>query len=161
MDTNIEKSINLEEKDLFNYYIAFTFRKKYKYIASTILFVTVLIITTLFKENTLLNNLMQIASLIGLVAIIILPVTLKFRAKKDYSSNKLISRTQNYIFTNEGITVQTNSGKSIIKWSDLYKVKDTKRYLYLHIGENQAIILPKHYFNDNEIALIKQMANEA
>ncbi|WP_352418429.1 YcxB family protein [Proteiniborus sp.] len=158
MNTNIEKSIKLEEKDLFSFYIAHTFRKKYKYIGATILFVVVLIATLAFKEDTLINNILQIASVIGLVTIIILPITLKFRARKDYNSNKLLNRTQNYTFANEGITIETETGKSIIKWSDLYNVKDTKRCLYLYIGSSQAIILPKHYFNDNEIASIKKMS---
>lgn len=158
MNTNIEKSIKLEEMNLFSFYIAHTFRKKYKYIGIAILFIVVLIATSVFEEDTLFNNMMQITSLIGLVTIVILLITLKFRAKKDYNSNKLLNRIQNYTFANEGITIETETGKSIIKWSDLYKTQDTKRCLYLYIGNNQAIILPKHYFNDNEIASIKKMS---
>lgn len=159
MSTYIKKSFKLNEKDLFNYYLTFTFRKKYQFLAVTILFATTFIATILAKKDTFMKNLLQIASLIGIVSIVILPITLKFRAKKDYSTNKLINRTLNYTFKEDGIYIETDSGKSMVKWSELYEMRETKHHLYLYVGSNQAIILPKQYFDHIEIEEIKKKNN--
>lgn len=64
--------------------------------------------------------------------------------KKTYNSTKIAhDRRIFYSFFEDRMMVQTEIGKSLVKYSDLYEVKETDDHFYMLVGRNQGYSLRK------------------
>ncbi len=102
----------------------------------------------------------------GLIAIIwflemiFLPI---YSAKKAYKTSKLYSSTEIiYDFFKDHIILKTirdgeESGESRIKYTDLYKVIDTKEYVYMYVTSNQGYICSKKNINLEEYSKLSEV----
>lgn len=103
-------------------------------------------------------------TLIGAIAIIwILEVVFlpKVYAKKAYTSSKITSNSLiEAEFYEEKIilkTIKDNEivGNSTLKYDDLFKIVDDKKYMYLYISQNQAFICNKNNFEGDYNKLLE------
>ncbi|NMA93801.1 MAG: YcxB family protein [Clostridiales bacterium] len=64
--------------------------------------------------------------------------------KKTYNSTKIAhDRRIFYSFFEDQMMVQTELGQNLVRYSDLYKIKETDDHFYLLVGRNQGYSLKK------------------
>lgn len=101
-----------------------------------------------------------IISIIWFIEMIFLPT---YSAKKAFKSSKLYSTTEIiYDFYKDNIILKTirdgeSSGESKIKYTDFYKVIDTKEYLYMYVTSNQGYICSKKDIRAEEYSKLSQI----
>ena len=101
-------------------------------------------------------------SLLG-VMLLIVPMSLVFfglpfflvysPAKKHFESNKLLHREYNYVISKTGLNISRESSNSLINWSDVYKIIETKHTFAFFTSREQAIIIPRRYLLSEEVYL--------
>jgi hypothetical protein len=69
-------------------------------------------------------------------------------------SHEQISELKIILTDNEYIDI-TNGEKNSLSYEKFYCYKETKNYLYMFVDRNNAIIVPKREFNNDELTQIK------
>ncbi|MEE1899639.1 YcxB family protein [Flavobacterium rakeshii] len=89
------------------------------------------------------------------VAIIAIPLLLwrsiKKASKKAFEKNARFYTNVSYTFTHSSYKSEGDDFSTTYKWEDLYKIKETKKWFFIHISKNQAVILDK-----SQIDLLQQ-----
>lgn len=70
-------------------------------------------------------------------------ISLWWRSKRIFTSDKLLHQDQLYRFSTDGIYYTTTSGTGNIGWSDIYKVVETPKYFYIYVGKLRSLVIPK------------------
>jgi len=86
----------------------------------------------------------------------ILLIIILIRSKRIYRTDKAFQGQLNYKFTNDSIQITTETVNSIIKWSNFYKMKETKDFFLFYQSAGIATLLYKKMFTDTELANFKQ-----
>ncbi|HHW31971.1 MAG TPA: YcxB family protein [Clostridiaceae bacterium] len=84
-------------------------------------------------------------------------------AKRIYSANSELSKTQSYNITDYGITLNTTNSYKNVKWEEVFKVIELSEYFLVFTSPTAegAFVLPKRSFiNENQITLFKQIITQ-
>lgn len=84
---------------------------------------------------------------------------IRFSIKMYYQSNKLMQKEMTYIITNDSIEFQTESNTSNIKWSELYKIIETKCSMVIYTSHTHWII-PVSCFLEIDLDRFKLLAKQ-
>jgi hypothetical protein len=84
-------------------------------------------------------------------------LVLRFTAKKQYESNKLMKSETETILNETGISQSSKYGNTSVEWVDLYKVEEAKSAFYIYIAKRQAFILPKRILENGEAAAVRTL----
>lgn len=148
---NIEKDFKntLEKKDYVTYLLT----------TNNILLISPIIIISLLTSiiYSLVTSGFKIEIIIYTLPIVLF--ILSYIKMYKVISNTLKSQKELYELT---ITLTDNEYKDVTNgehnsfaYSKAYCYKETKNYFYLHIDKNNALIIPKRKFNEDEIAKIR------
>ena len=148
---NIEKDSKntLEKKDYVTYLLT----------TNNILLISPIIIISLLTSiiYSLVTSGFKIEIIIYTLPIVLF--ILSYIKMYKVISNTLKSQKELYELT---ITLTDNEYKDVTNgehnsfaYSKAYCYKETKNYFYLHIDKNNALIIPKRKFNEDEIAKIR------
>ena len=96
----------------------------------------------------------------ALLFTVINPLLLFLRSVKQVKKNVGFSVPIEYIFTKKGFTMHQGEQKADALWSDLWRVRDGKRYLYLYGNSVRANIIPKSQL-DGQAQLLSQLIKES
>ena len=104
------------------------------------------------------NILLSIGGIVLYVVIVYL--ALEFTIKKNWNSYKNIPKDGIYMFYEDAMETRNSNGYSLVKYSDLYKITETKENFYLYIGNNQAHIIIKDNCSEGLIAFLSEIKNQ-
>lgn len=94
----------------------------------------------------------------------ILLITMKTKIDRNYKMNELVFKNMsyNYLFTDEEVHIQIENGTSTnethLSYKSIYKVMHSDKYIFIFISSNQAFLVDKSCFendNDNNIIIEK------
>lgn len=119
------------------------------------LYILIMIPVLLFlysKDNTpYLLFMAGFASLYELIYLVILPLTVLIQSRRIFNSDKFLAEVQKYEVNVEYINLSSVSSKNTIKWTDIYKFIETKKYIYIMLAKNKALIIPKEKISDEQL----------
>lgn len=153
----VSVEVLLTEQDVINYQKAVIKRTPVFIVAAFGLFLFVIgvyrIITgeayiCIDQDQTLL--LPTILQIVFGALFLFIPFGMRKAILKSYKTNKLLQKPQCYEINHDGIHITSEYTNSSIKWSDLYKAKDTKLNFLLYLSKQQAYVLPKRCFSSVE-----------
>lgn len=130
-------------------------RIKKRAILLSIIFVALIIITFIFKDFSYL-----IGALIGvIIAIPMSLIIIKIRMKKLWkSSNYVKDKYMEITFDDEKVSSKMGESSTIVKYSDIYKILETKTHFYILVSQNQGFIVKKANCSQEMIDFIKKIA---
>lgn len=91
-------------------------------------------------------------ALLGIILIVLLSTPLAFHlsAKKSLKTNKMLMATHTYTLNEESISSVSETSSMNSKWSDMYDFRESRNHFLFYISNNQAFLIPKRLFNNNE-----------
>lgn len=73
------------------------------------------------------------------------------QAKRVFKSNAIVQREQEVHFTEQGVTIISPNGTSLIQWNEIHKVTESNKIFTIYIAQNQGLIIPKRCGDPNKI----------
>jgi hypothetical protein len=70
-----------------------------------------------------------------------------FNAKKQMASNKALSETIHYVFSQEGINATAASSSGSTAWHNVFEAHETGRNFLIFISKNMMYTIPKRCFH--------------
>ena len=98
--------------------------------------------------------------IIPFFVITFLPAITFFAAKKNYSSNKRIKELIEYKFEKDYLIIKGESFNSQLTWDKLYKVTQTKKWIFIWQSRQTANAIHKSDILDGEMNELKQILTE-
>lgn len=89
-------------------------------------------------------------TIFSLFILIVIPLSIVQSTQKDLKTNKFISQTIEYIFTDNYFTITGETFNMQNSWSDLNKIVELKSWFILYTSKTQAIFIPKDRFEDKD-----------
>jgi hypothetical protein len=89
--------------------------------------------------------------------IFFVPLTTWFAAKKNYSSNQRLAENIEYQFGNEYLFVKGESFTTQSAWDKVYKVTETKKWIFVWQSQQIANIIPKRDIWEGDIIGLKEI----
>ncbi|WP_181438885.1 YcxB family protein [Paenibacillus sambharensis] len=98
----------------------------------------------------------------GLLLILVLYgfflLSLKWRSRRVYNSDKLLQQEQHFVFTNEHIAFTNATGTGSMAWDDVYKAVETKSHFLIYMGKMRSLIIPKASMSSEaDISALRQL----
>jgi len=123
--------------------------------------ISVLFIVNLVLDITSGKYITITSGLLAAILIVLLgtPLMFRFSAKKGLKTNKMLMAEHTYTFTKDGIASVSEHGKLDTEWATMYEFRESKNNFLFYIGNNQAFMIPKRYFDDSaKLALVREWA---
>ena len=80
--------------------------------------------------------------------LIAIPLSIIRSVHKDIKTNKFISQTIEYIFTDNYFTITGETFNMQNSWTDLNKIVELKNWFIFYTSKTQALFIPKDRFED-------------
>jgi len=90
-------------------------------------------------------------------AFLLMIISIYFNAKKHLATNKSLQGTIRYRFAEEGIEAASTLSSGSLKWELVHEAFETRHNFLLFISDRQMYTLPKRCFNEEQIALFRQL----
>lgn len=161
----VKANFKLDFKDYKDFNIHHS--KKHFY-GAAILYSIIFIATILYKtfignaDSKLLKEILIIAIPTGILLVslilLIFYFLLIFYSKKVFKSEMLLQEEQNYIISDNGISLVSKSGNNSIGWENIFKVTESKNSIFLYLGNIKAMIIPKRAIgSEDNINILKDI----
>ena len=115
----------------------------------SVVFTVVALMTGASTEN--LVFLIPIGLIVGAVGYFIMITTMMLKANRVYKSSKIWQRKRKLHFTEQGIQIEDNG---LILWSDVYKVKESKRMFLIFFSQIQSLLIKKNLVDEEKFRII-------
>jgi hypothetical protein len=89
--------------------------------------------------------------------LIFIPVSLYFRTKKHFESDKLIQEEQSYQIDADGVKVKSEYGNSAIPWDKIYGAHLNKKYITIAMSISRMFLLPARFFEEGQMAELAEL----
>ncbi len=99
-----------------------------------------------------------IAVIIFVAILIYLPISTKSRLKKLFASDKFLQLEQTYDITADSISVSSERSNTLVKWDEVYSLKESQDMFAIFLARNRAFLLPKRFMDDAAIQELRQLA---
>lgn len=163
-----EEKIVCKCESLYDYEAIKIFNKYHTYSNPKNILVSVIAIILIIYSILAMNTdsyLRIISGVIGVIWIVEMILLPKLWAKRAYNTSKLTADSKLLVnFYEEKMKLVSlkndeKVGESIITYDDIYKVLETKEYVYLYISSNQAYLCKKENF-DGDYSVIASKLKE-
>ena len=151
MEKEIKVTITVTAKDLFWFMLQHTYRSVGGVLSLLFSLAAFGMLLYCFDSVDFPYQVVLIIS--SLLFTVINPFLLFLRSAKQVKKNAAFSVPIEYIFTKKGFTMQQGDQRADALWSDLWRVRDGKHYLYLYGNSIRANIVPKSQLNGQAQAL--------
>ena len=101
------------------------------------------------------NNPFLFSGGLFMVFILLFLYFVKWRARKFYKSNIKIQREIIYTFNDDELAYKGYNVIAKYKWSELPKLKITKKMIIIYVANLEALLIPKQLFTETQIAFLK------
>lgn len=139
----IKFDIKLATDDMyrFNMYHAYTSLQGILSVVMGLFIIGVIVISEQFQD--FLTVLPYIA--LAFVFLLYIPVTLRFRSKRQIFASEILKGVLHYTLTEEGVVVSAGreTEQATLPWSYVYKIVTTKSNILIYSNRVNAYIIPK------------------
>lgn len=147
-----EYKVKLTEKDLFNFMMYHNYhgiQGKLGIIVAALAFAAAAVT---FGNVEMLYTVAYIVC--GVVFLLYTPISLRFKAKKQFVLIPDLREEMTYTFDDEKIVSAMKDQSAEVQWIKIFKVVGTKGYLYIYTDRMHSTIIPKEALGDqfNELA---------
>lgn len=151
--------VKLDEKD----YIGFNYWYAKKIIIFVNVFYAFLIMIILFLllwlPNRTFSMVIDIVALLVLVLFLVyFNIGIYFRSKKIFASDKFLQLEQTYDVTVDSISVSSERSNTLVKWDEVYSLKESQDMFAIFLGKNRAFLLPKRCMDEAAAQELRQLA---
>lgn len=158
MEKEIKASVTVTAKDLFCFMLQHTYRSVGGVLS--LLFSVGALGLLLYCFDSVDWPYRVTLILASLLFTVINPFLLYRRSLKQVKRNPGFSVPIEYTFTRKGFIMKQGEGQAEALWSDLWRVRDGKHYLYLYGNSVRANIIPKNQLN-GQAPKITQLIKES
>ena len=158
MEKEVKVTVTVTAKDLFWFMLQHTYRSVGGVLSLLFSLAAFGMLLYCFDSVDFPYQVVLIIS--ALLFTVINPLLLFLRSVKQVKKNVGFSVPIEYIFTKKGFTMHQGEQKADALWSDLWRVRDRKRYLYLYGNSVRANIIPKSQL-DGQAQLLSQLIKES
>ena len=89
--------------------------------------------------------------------VIFIPVSLYFRTKSHFESDKLIQEEQNYQIDENGVKAKSEYGNSDIPWDKVYGAHLNKKYITIALSKSRMYLLPARFFEGEQMQELSEL----
>lgn len=82
-----------------------------------------------------------------------------FRARSTYRSNKKLSETIEYGFSNDGFDIKGETFSSQSSWNTVYEVSQTKNWIFVWQSQQVANVIPRQSMWEGDVAELRDILN--
>lgn len=75
-----------------------------------------------------------------------MPLLVKRLGRRQYDSNKLLQKETQYTIASEGIKAESESVLLDLRYDEIFKIMETKKYIFIYESDQAARIIPKRSF---------------
>jgi hypothetical protein len=90
--------------------------------------------------------------------LIYIPISTRSKLKKLFASDKFLQLEQTYNITADAISVSSERSNTLVKWDDVYLLKESQEMFAIFIAKNRAFLLPKRFLDDATTQELRQLA---
>lgn len=112
------------------------------------------------KQNTPLSPLISFVAGVGLLFMLLMPVSIYFQSKKVFESDKLLAEEQVFDFRDDGFSVSAAYGNSEITWDKVFKAAVTKEFISVYLSEVRAFVLPARFLSREDYDSLKKIITQ-
>lgn len=149
----IQASITITAKDLFFFMLQHTYRSVGGALSLLFSIGAFFLLLRAFTTVELPYKVILIIS--SLLFTVINPFLLYLRSVKQVKRKEGFCKPILYTFTKKGFTMQQGKEQATALWSDLWKIRDGKKYLFLYGNTIRANIIPKNQLNGQQEEISK------
>jgi hypothetical protein len=152
-NANVEIQVTLHINDLFKFNLSLLFRKVwYQFLfAMSIVGALTLTFPLSFTDKYIMSQSnILLTRIIVIIVVIALPISIYFKLKNGLLTDKKAVEEFNFNFSESGIECNSPSVSSNTYWNKIYKVEETKRYLWIFTLKESGFIIPKRYFKSTD-----------
>lgn len=151
-DVHCGGTLTWREFKKYNFYA----RRKLFTITSISFFIILFLLNMILFRQMLLSFTM--AAVFALILWILITIIFPLKVRNEYSSNQLIKQEIQYDVTNDEVVQTRGKSKTFFQWEDFISAYEHKDMFRVHISKNQAVVLPKRFFkNDDEISDFRRL----
>lgn len=137
----VEVSVQVEVMDLF----FFMFQHTYRSISGIcgVLFSVAAFFVLLWTWGTVSTSYMVLLAVCSVLFTVINPIMLFVKAAKQAALNPSVKTPTVYFFGEKEFVMKQGKEEASAQYSSLYRIRNTKRYIYLYGTANRANIISK------------------
>lgn len=140
----------LDFKSYLKLMYTLTYRKPIMIVITVFSFVLLLLAILYFLGlNFLFDETPFFPLFLGFFIIVVLPTSIYFNARKNFTTHGLIKEKIIYEFTDEKITQNGETFHSEMEWTKIYKVVEMKNWILIYHNRQIANTIPKESFGEN------------
>ena len=147
-------TVDLTAKDLFEFNIYHSYTHS-QGIAS-VLFGLAAIGVTIAEFDKLTTGMFAVRILLGIAILVYIPCTLAMRARMAVKKGGSFDKPINITIGEDGVDVGVGEETNLIKWENVYRLKDRKNQFLIYTGRITALIIPKRCISGELIARIQE-----
>jgi hypothetical protein len=99
-----------------------------------------------------------ITAIIFVALLVYIPISTRSRLKKIFMSDKFLQMEQTYNITVDAISVSSERSNTLVKWDEVYSMKESKDMFAIFIGKSRAFLIPKRFLDDAATQELRQLA---
>lgn len=132
----------------FKKYNFYARRKLFTITSISFFFILFLIYIILFHKILISFTM---AAAFALVLWILITIIFPLKVRNEYSSNQLIKQEIQYDVNKDEVVQTRGKSKTFFKWEDFISAYEHKDMFQIHVSKNQAVVLPKRFFKNDDV----------
>ncbi|MGN0382818.1 MAG: YcxB family protein [Eubacterium sp.] len=137
----VKFELKLSTKDMFKFFIYHNYARISGCIALIVSVLCLFMAAYSFGKTDPVYTLVYLFA--GLLFTVIQPVMLYKKADKQVKDSDFINKPLTYVINDDGVTISQDNQSDFVKWSDMFKVRETNSLAILYATPNRAFVLPK------------------
>ena len=94
------------------------------------------------------------------IAVLASVLSLRYKSKKQFLSNKIIQMPYDFSLDNESVRVSSERGNANVPWTDVYKVGESQSCYFIFISRMQAYVIPKRLLVSGEEETLRALLQQ-
>lgn len=158
MEKEIKATVAVTAKDLFFFMLQHTYRSVGGVLSLLFSLASFCMLLYCFTTVELAYKIILI--ICSLLFTVVNPLLLYLRSAKQVKRNESFRIPIEYTFTKKGFTMRQGNEQAKALWSELWRIRDGKNYLYLYGNSVRANIIPKSQLNGQALE-VSQLIKES
>ena len=96
-----------------------------------------------------------------LLLVLVIPRLEKRAFRSARLNNPTAQSTQRFRLSSEGIRFSGNLFETFLRWEAITAARETEEFLFFYFAKDGAYFLPKRALDEEQLAGVRQMVNEA
>jgi hypothetical protein len=97
---------------------------------------------------------------LGMLFLVMMPVSIYLQSKKVFLSDKLLQEEQEYDFREDGFSVKASFGNSEITWDKVDSIKISRSFISIYLSQIRAFVIPSGLLPAGQKEELVKLLNE-